>query len=203
MRVAIATLEETTGDLGASAPLAIEGTLVARAADGDARAFRSIYDRHAPALYRFLCDMLRDAAAADEALQETFVRAHARMATLREAEKLRAWLYGIARLVVMEQLRARRDARDEVPDALDDEAAPTPSPESALLSAEAGKAFDAALAELRPDRRAALLMQADHELPYDSIAVNLGWSLAKVKVEIHRARHELRALFAKHLGGRK
>lgn len=191
------------GSSGAGATVTpLETTLVARAAGGDARAFRTIYERHSPVLFRFLCDMLRDQAAAEEALQETFVRAHARLGTLREAEKLRAWLFGIARLVVMEQLRARRDARNEAPDALDDEATATPSPEGALLTAEAGRALGAALADLRPERRAALLMQADHELPYDAIAENMGWSLAKVKVEIHRARRELRALFAKHLGGR-
>jgi RNA polymerase sigma-70 factor (ECF subfamily) len=181
----------------------MDGALVTRAASGDALAFRRLYDRHAPRLFRFLCDLLRDAPAAEEALQETFVRAHARLATLRDPEKLRSWLYGIARLVVMEHRRARygeSSLDDENADIA--EPASLATPEQALLGRETGKALGLALEALKPERRAALLLQADHELPYDEIAEVMGWSLAKVKVEIHRARAQLRVSMAKHLGGK-
>src|SRR5437016_1000887 len=69
-----------------------DAKLLERAAGGDARAFRQIYDRHALAVYRFLSGLLRDRAAADEATQETFVRAHARLRDVREGDKLLGFL---------------------------------------------------------------------------------------------------------------
>ncbi len=181
----------------------MDGALVARAAGGDALAFRRIYERHAPRLFRFLCDLLRDQSAAEEALQETFVRAHTRLGTLRDPEKVRPWLYGIARLVVMEARRARHgESSLDDDDAGIAEPASQATPEQALLGRETGRALGIALEGLKPERRAALLLQADHELPYDEIAEVMGWSLAKVKVEIHRARVQLRASMAKHLGGK-
>src|SRR5690348_18354578 len=70
--------------------------------------FRAVYDAHARSVRRFLGDLLRDDAAADEATQETFVRAHARLGTLAASEKVLPWLFGIARNVFYEELRARR-----------------------------------------------------------------------------------------------
>jgi RNA polymerase sigma-70 factor (ECF subfamily) len=204
VRLAIAVLDHDAGT-EPSAPAvttSMDAVLVTRAAGGDPLAFRRLYERHSPRLYRFLCDLLRDAPAAEEALQETFVRAHGKLASLRDPEKVRPWLYGIARLVVMETRRARRGLEsldDDDADVLEPSSSRTP--EQALLGQETGRALGVALESLKPDRRAALLLQADHELPYDEIAEIMGWSLAKVKVEIHRARAQLRVSMAKHLGG--
>jgi RNA polymerase sigma-70 factor (ECF subfamily) len=169
--------------------------------------FRAVYEAHARPVRRFLGDLLRDDNAADEATQETFVRAHARLATLREGDKVLPWLFGIARNVFYEELRARRrhlrsvgldgsgdDARGEEPDR-------SPSPEGMLLGAEADAQLTVALAELGDDRRAALVLRIDHGLDYEQIAEVMGWPLSKVKNEIHRARLVLRARLAKYVGG--
>ena len=57
-----------------------------------------------------------------------------------------------------------------------------------------------ALGELREERRAALLLRIDHGLAYEDIAQVMGWSLPKVKNEIHRARLKLRERLAGHVG---
>jgi RNA polymerase sigma-70 factor (ECF subfamily) len=203
VRLAIAVLDDHAGSNSAApATTSMDAALVVRAVAGDPVAFRRLYERHSPRLYRFLCDLLRDASAAEEALQESFVRAHGKLASLRDPDKVRPWLYGIARLVVMEARRARRGEQSLDDDETDvAEPASTTTPEQALLGQETGRALGIALESLKPDRRAALLLQADHELPYDEIAEVMGWSLAKVKVEIHRARAQLRTSMAKHLGG--
>ncbi len=177
----------------------IEQGLAARALAGDERAFRLIYERHAPAVFRFLRDQLGNEAAADEATQETFVRAHTRLAAIRERDKLAPWLFGIARNVFLEQIRTRRPIA-ESDEAIEAEAAPMPSPEALLLGIEADAKFAEAMARLPDARRAALVLQMDHDLSYDEIAQVMDWSLAKVKVEIHRARLQLRAELAKYLG---
>ena len=52
-------------------------------------------------------------------------------------------------------------------------------------------------------RKSALLLRLDHGLAYEDIAEVMGWSVAKVKNEIHRARLQLRAQLARYLGGSK
>jgi len=183
---------------GVEDSVGVERALIDRARAGDARAFRMLFDRHAPAVRRFLGDLLRDSDAADEATQETFVRAHHRLGSLRDDEKLRPWLFGIARYVFHETLRARRRDAGLSADAFD-ETPPQPDPEAVILGQEADRQLRAALAHLGEERRAALLLRIDHGLDYDEICEVMGWNLAKVKNEIHRARLELRARLAAFL----
>jgi RNA polymerase sigma-70 factor, ECF subfamily len=194
--------------------------VVARAQAGDPEAFRVLFDAHLAPVRRFCRDLLRDQSAADEAAQETFVRAHGRLHSLREGERLLSWLLGIARLVSLEQLRrARRDgpqplfAHDGGPGAgsYGDEvvrephgaraADPAGDPEAALLGAEADRVLAQAIAGLSEERRSALLLRLDHGLGYPEIALAMGWSLQKVKNEIHRARLQLRAQLGDYLEG--
>jgi len=176
-----------------------ERDLVDRARRGEPEAFRVIFERHAPSVRRFLGDLLRDDAAADEATQETFVRAHARLRTLRDDERLGGFLLGIARMVSMEQMRKWRRDPVPLPDEEPREPDRAPSPELLLLAGEADRVLDGALQVLAPERRAALLMRVDHGLPYEDIAEALGWNLQKVKNEIHRARLQLRERLAGYL----
>jgi len=164
---------------------------VAAVLAGDPAAFRVLFDRHAAAVRRFLRDLLRDEARADEATQETFVRAHARLATLRNDQRLRPWLLGIARRVWLEEARRRRPQAD-----LDELVDPAPSPRGELLAAEQMRLFRAALGRLSAERRGVLLLQLDHELSYDEIASVMGMSSAQVRNELHRGRQELRSLLA-------
>src|SRR3954453_21671172 len=115
----------------------LEREVVERARAGESEAFRVIFERHAPAVRRFLADLFRDGSAADEATQETFVRAHARIRTLEEGDRLSSWLLGIARRVFLEQLRRRRRDPDPLPEEEPREGATAPTPEAALLAGEA------------------------------------------------------------------
>ena len=128
------------------------------------------------------------------------MRAHQRLGTLSESGKLQGWLFGIARMVFLEQLRRkRRDASPTDPGEESLEVDRGQSPEAVLLSAESDRMLDGALAHLSEDRRSALLMRIDHGLGYGEIAAAMGWSLQKVKNEIHRARLQLRAQLAGYL----
>jgi RNA polymerase sigma-70 factor (ECF subfamily) len=184
------------------------GVLPAVAADdGEAhlrarRELSALYATLAPPIHRFLRDLLRDEALAADATQETFVRAFARLDVLRDLvsdpTRARPWLFGVARNVSLELRRARhRMDRVMTPstDAIDARAeAPRSSPEGACLERESARIIDRALAQLSEDRRSVLLLRLDHDLAYDDIAKAMGWSLAKVKVELHRAREVLRSV---------
>nr|WP_232293648.1 RNA polymerase sigma factor [Stigmatella aurantiaca] len=189
------------------APETQEGhqALVRQARSGDAAAFRTLFERHGPTVWRFLKDSFRDEAAADEATQETFVRAHARLTALRDEDRLASWLLGIARRVFLETRRVRGirvDLDDEDTEGLLETVLPTPTPEDLLLDRETEAVLAEALGHLREGRRSALLLRIDHGLPYEEIALVMGWTIPKVKNEIHRARLQLREHLAPYLGGR-
>ncbi len=189
-----------------SAPAADgERPLLRRARAGDPAAFRALFERHGPAVWRFLKDCFRDDAAADEATQETFVRAHGKLAALRDEERLASWLLGIARHVFLESRRTRGvhlDVDGEDSEGLVEAVLPTPTPEDLLLDRETEALLAEALGTLREERRAVLLLRIDHGLAYEDIARVMGWTLPKVKNEIHRARLQLREQLAAHVGGR-
>lgn len=180
----------------------IEPRSEARAVDAELTA---LYHRHAPRVQRFLRDVLRDEALAWDATQETFARAIDHLAILRDDERARPWLFGVARNVSLELRRARfRAGRVFRADGGEIERAPASEavgPEAELMGREAVAIVDAALARLTEDRRAVLLLRLDHELSYEAIAELMGFSLAKVKVEIFRAREILRAVMAEYEAG--
>ena len=180
--------------------IALDVSLTARASSGDAAAFRQIYERHSPSVFRFLLHLLSDRTAADEATQETFVRAHGRLRMMREGDKLLPFLFGIARNVCFETRRKLKRDVAGGDDELEDRVHEAPNPEALLLHREADELLARALQRVPEERRAALLLQMDHGLPYAEIATILGWSVPKVKIEIHRARLKLRAELSKYLG---
>jgi RNA polymerase sigma-70 factor, ECF subfamily len=173
-----------------------EDVLLDEAADApvDARAvLAALYSAHAAAVQRFLRDLLGDATLAADATQETFARAFRRIETVRRDDRRVGWLFGIARNVSLEYRKARRLARSRF---VDEEADAAPceggSPEAQFLGQEAAEVIARALVGLPEERRAALLLRLDHGLSYEEIAGALGWSVAKARVEVFRAREALR-----------
>ncbi len=164
------------------------------------------YAELAPRVQRFLRDLLGCPVTAADATQETFVRAFRKVDGLPQGTRLAPWVFGIARNVSLEMRKARgRAGRVLTPETAEhaeriaDPAAR--SPETQLLDRESLEVIDRALDRLPEERRAALLLRLDHGLAYDEIAQTMGWTLAKAKVEIFRAREVLRATLAEYRGG--
>src|ERR671923_2258499 len=80
--------------------------VVAAIVAGDPAGLAEAYDRYATPLYSFCRTMLREPADAADAVQDTFVIAAPRMAGLRDPERLRSWLYAVARNECYRRLRA-------------------------------------------------------------------------------------------------
>lgn len=159
------------------------------AADEDREAFASLYKRQAPRIHRFLRDLLGETALASDATQETFARAYrSKKDLLADPERAVPWLFGVARNVSLELRKARARHNRWTPPSEGE----ADSPESDLLGREAASVVNVALGKMSEDRRAVLLLRLDHGLAYEDIAKTMGFSLAKVKVEIHRAREVLR-----------
>lgn len=170
----------------------------------------ALHHSYARSIHRFLCDMLGNTSSARDATQETFVRAFQRLHTLESPERPAPWLYGIARNVCLEFRRARRRRRKVLDDkgieiwegngAAEDARG---SPEDHAIRSEALRLVDDAIGELSHDRRTVLLLRVDHDMSCEDIASAMGWSVSKVKVEIHRARQKLREAIQKIEGGKR
>ena len=173
-----------------------------RAAD---HVFAALYAQHGGRIYRFLRDLLGDAALAADATQETFVRAFRQTDSFDAGRSVVPWLFGIARNVSLEMRRARYRASRVISPSNEEGDAPEPRaggcPESELLGREALRIASAAMEKLSVDRKAMLLLRLDHSLSYDEIAALMGFSVAKVKVEIFRAREVLRVAMADYERG--
>jgi RNA polymerase sigma-70 factor (ECF subfamily) len=148
--------------------------------------FHELYERHAPDVYRFAFWMCGDPTEAEDITSETFVRAWVARTPIR-TETVKAYLFAIARNLYRQQ---RRRAWREAPlDALERDPAPAPDQlvEDRLALADA----QAAIQALPETDRAALIMRALYEMPYDEIARALSLPVVTVKVKVHRARLRL------------
>lgn len=95
-----------------------DATLARAAATGDRTAFAAIYDRYADRLYDFCVGMLRDRDSAADCVQDVFVTAATKLVQLREPDRLRSWLYAIARSEALARIRDRKREMpsEELPD---------------------------------------------------------------------------------------
>jgi RNA polymerase sigma-70 factor (ECF subfamily) len=201
------TLDEVTID---GQPGAFAGTLMNSSADlvtrvcaGDSEAFRLIFERYSRPVISFIFDMVNDRALAEELTQETFVRALRAIRTMRRETKLSTWLFGIARNVARESLRARARAVSHI-DLADksvmDLSDNKPAPVEGVLSKELNEIIRRSLAELDEDKRTVFTLKVLHQCSYEEIAEITGFTLAKLKTDLHRARAEMRRRIGAYAG---
>jgi len=170
--------------------------LIARARAGDQEAFRLIFERYSRPVLGFLYDLVSQRDLAEELTQETFVRAYHNLKELRDDARFSTWLFGIGRNVAREALRLRR--RDNQDPGKDDEFMQQQedtgnvSPAEQLLEKELNLAIETALRSLDEDKRVVFALKAFHQRSYHEIAEITGFSLGKVKTDLHRARVEMR-----------
>jgi RNA polymerase sigma-70 factor (ECF subfamily) len=151
----------------------------------------------------FIYDMVGDRELAEELTQETFVRAFRAIQTMKPETKLSTWLFGIARNVARESLRARSRSTRQV--TLEDESVTdlsdrNPVPVDQLLSKELNDLIRRSLAALDEDKRLVFTLKVFHQCSYEEIAEITGFSLAKLKTDLHRARAEMRRRIQPYAG---
>ena len=177
--------------------------LVTRVCQGDQEAFRLIFDRYSRPVIGFIYDMVNDRELAEELTQETFVRAYRGIGGMNPETKLSTWLFGIARNVARESLRVRMKAKRQVD--LEDESVldlsdKEPAPVEQLLSKELNEIIRRSLAALDEDKRLVFTLKVLHQCSYEEIAMITGFSLAKLKTDLHRARAEMRKRISPYAG---
>ena len=194
-----AVLDAEHAPLGAPCS-AVDATLLAAAGRGDLSAFNDLVVRHQDFLYALAVRTTRDAALAEDALQDGLLHAFDHAGAYRGEGSVRGWL---ARII----LNACRDAQrwhgrrraDPLPeqphDATLDKAG---DPHRALVRREQARLLEEALGRLVPEQRIALLLHAAHGFEYLEIAAATGVAMGTVKSRIHRGRLALRDLLVDH-----
>jgi len=135
--------------------------------------------------------MTGDPSLAEELAQDTFVKAFRNLAAFDTTRRLSSWLFRIAHNTGIDALRKSKppvvplDDRDGQPDV----AAP-PSADPVERRA-LGRALDNALAQLRTDHRAAVILRYEDGLSFEEIGHVLGIPEVTARSHVHRARKEL------------
>src|SRR5215211_977156 len=172
-------------------PIRVAGDdrLVRAAAQGNERAFAAIYERHHQGLYRYCRSILGNGPDAQDALQNTMLKALRALPGERRDLALKPWLYRIAHNEAISMLRRRAgDASiDEVGDVLD-----TRGDDAAARDRLRTLVSD--LAQLPERQRSALVMRELSGLSYRELGAALDTSPAAAKQAVYEAREGLQAL---------
>ena len=176
---------------GMSDRLPVDAQLVALAKEDRDAAFELLYNAYRGRIFTFLLHLAGSSEAADDLVQDTFIKAHRAMARLDRDQKLLPWLYRIANNTAIDGLRRRKrfiwlpwvaiHGTPEEPQATDDQA-------TARDRAEIAET----LRRLPPDNAAALLLHALEGYSYQEIAAIQGCSLTAARSRIARARAAFR-----------
>jgi RNA polymerase sigma-70 factor (ECF subfamily) len=162
-----------------------DAMLVRRVLDGDTAAFTTLVDRHAAACTRFATRMLGNREDAEDATQETFLRAYRSLARYEERQTFRTWLFQILinRCRTAAVRRQRRHRMFLVDDTAIAAASVRPAVDAGDLRADLKRAIDA----LDPDQREAFLLKHVEQLSYDEIAAATGIGVSALKMRVKRA----------------
>ena len=172
------------GPRAGTGPVAVTDAALAVAATRDPAAFAAIYDRYSDRLHDFCLGLLRDRDAAADCVQDTFTTAATRLTQLREPDKLRPWLYAIAR---HEALRRIKTLRRETPsDELPDHASGEHGPEELAARNELAELVTQAAGGLSDRDRAVLDLHYRHGLDGPELADALGVSATNANTLVSR-----------------
>ena len=162
-----------------------DAMFVRRVLDGDTAAFTTLVDRHAAACTRFATRMLGNREDAEDATQETFLRAYRSLARYEERQAFRTWLFQILinRCRTAAVRRQRRHRMFLVDDDAVASASVRPAAEASDLRAELQRVVDA----LDPDQREAFLLKHVEQLSYDEMAAATGVGVSALKMRVKRA----------------
>jgi len=164
--------------------------MVAAIVSGDPGGLAAAYDSYADALHVYCRSLLAEPADAADAVQDTFIIAAAKLGGLRDPDRLRPWLYAVARNECHRRLRrrARQASLDEAGEVSDTAA---DGPGADVARAELRELIRAAVAGLNPGEREVIELTLRHELEGADLAAALGVPLNQAHALASRARAQL------------
>jgi RNA polymerase sigma-70 factor (ECF subfamily) len=172
---------------------------VRRAQKGDDEAFTNLVEMYQKPVYNLCYRMLGDPASAEDAAQETFLKAYQNLARYDVERSFATWLLSIAAHHCIDKLRRKRfssfsidedeEGQTEIPDRS------APDPETETVHQQTRERLQGCLQSLDPTDRAAVVMRYWQDCSEVEIAQTLKLTVPAVKSRLHRARRELADLW--------
>jgi RNA polymerase sigma-70 factor (ECF subfamily) len=189
-----------------------EHELINRVKAGENELFSQLLDPHAGRMYALAYSILRNNHDAEEAVQESALKAFTRLGQLRSSSSFKCWLLQIT---INEARMRKRHARLHPVLSIDEEQKNTQrgpgivaqlvdhreNPEQALRRREFEAAIDHACGDLAPKYQRILLLRCKEDLTNPEICRTLNLGIPAVKTQLHRARLHLREQLGSVFGG--
>ena len=178
--------------------------VVLRARQGKESAFRELIGRYERPVFSLIYRLVRDREKSEDLSQETFIKVLNAIDRYDPSYKFSSWIFKIAHNTALDHLRKKEpetlslDGSPHATTAAEAEASTVsvasdaPSPEDYAAHRELSGVLEQAIALLRPEYKAAIVLCHMEGRPYEEIAEIMDVPLGTVKTYIHRARHELR-----------
>ncbi|MCE2917184.1 MAG: RNA polymerase sigma factor RpoE [Rubrivivax sp.] len=182
-----------------------DALLVARAREGETRAFEMLVVKYQRRIERLIGRMVRDTDLVQDIAQESFIRAWRALPGFRGESAFYTWLYRIAvntakkalmdmkrDPMVTESALGSADPEDEGP-RVENTAADGSTPDAVLASKQVAEAVNAAVEGLAEELRQAIVLREIEGLSYDEIAEVMNCPIGTVRSRIFRAREAIAA----------
>jgi RNA polymerase sigma-70 factor (ECF subfamily) len=178
-------------------PSVYEEKWLKQALRGNEDAFARLVESYQGPVYNLCHRMLGDPVEAEDAAQETFLKAYRSLGRFDMDRKFINWILTIASNHCVDRLRRRKISLISFEELLpstfmSDKAS---GPESSMMAQQEQDAIQVILKELSPKDRAAVVLKYWYEMSYEEIAESLSLSVSAVKSRLHRARRELASLW--------
>jgi RNA polymerase sigma-70 factor (ECF subfamily) len=173
-----------------------ETSVVERAREGDAEAFRELVEAYSPKLFRLAFRITGDEQTAEDAVQEAFLRAYRSLGRFDARSQFGTWLHRIAVNAALELVRKQQRHRSPRSHHQEEEQQPLPSPDPGpdriALGLEVERAVRSALGDLSPMERTAFVLRHFEGRSIAEICDQLGLGASAGKQAVFRAVKKLR-----------
>jgi RNA polymerase sigma-70 factor (ECF subfamily) len=175
-----------------------EQTWIDQSLAGNRAAFGRLVEAYQRPVYSLAYRMLGNRLEAEDAAQESFVRAYTKLHTYRPERKFSTWLLSITSHHCIDRLRRRRFTWLSLEEPLPPQRLRSEHglPEDSALRAEKRDEVRQLLKALEPAYRTPIVLRYWHDMSYQEIAETLGISLGAVKSRLHRARLKMAQVVA-------
>ena len=180
-----------------SGDTATDGEVIRAVLDGDVEQDAVLVRRYRDRYARYAARLLGSADAAEDAVQDAFVRAFDQLAQCRDADNFAGWFFLILRnRCFAERRRAGRVGPLEGEGELAE--GPAAGPEAKLETREFHRALQRALLALTAEQREVFVLKHVEQATYEEIAARIGATVPSLKMRMHRAYDRLRTLLKEH-----
>lgn len=168
--------------------------LISQVAEGNSDSLEKLYNACAKGVYALAYSIVKSHAAAEDIMQDTFVRVWASASTFTARGNGRAWIYRIARNLALNAVtRGRTDSLDAMTEENGDRMASDASTEDSVV---VGHSIDSALSSLSDNEREIITLHSMSGLTLNEISVMLGVPLGTVKWRHAQALKKMRSLLS-------